>query len=395
MALRAALTLRHGSKAQPVRDLLPYGGGSPHVGVGFTWNNQSCWLEKKFGNGKLARLDLGAERFDGDEAEERLQALFELEKVSKGEAAGLWNALLVAQGESFAQPALQGAGRSSLQACLQQGLQGVTGTAEASAMLALVRRQLAQYQTAATGKTTGRLKQVQEESAQAQAQVAALAARKEALREDIHALEQIRRTLAESENPERRRQEEEKLLMLRQKRDQLRALADQEQLAQTQLHAAGQALQYAQAEQERRHTHRAEIARLEQALAEGQRTRSELERLAREADQALVQAQARLAAARSSTNRPVPCWLVLCCLLHWLRPGRVLRANVQRLSARRRPTQSWKKHRLACRSCAWMGLLCGVWPKPCRLCSRHRPICMRRPHALWRNWNPMLQERSG
>ncbi|MFT9360155.1 AAA family ATPase [Acetobacter okinawensis] len=297
MALRAALTLRHGSKAQPVRDLLPYGGGSPHVGVGFTWNNQSCWLEKKFGNGKLARLDLGAERFDGDEAEEQLQALFELEKVSKGEAAGLWNALLVAQGESFAQPALQGAGRSSLQACLQQGLQGVTGTAEASAMLALVRRQLAQYQTVATGKTTGRLKQVQEESAQAQAQVAALAARKEALREDIHALEQIRRTLAESENPERRRQEEEKLLMLRQKRDQLRALADQEQLAQTQLHAAGQALQYAQAEQERRQTHRAEIARLEQALAEGQRTQSELERLAREADQALVQAQARLAAA--------------------------------------------------------------------------------------------------
>lgn len=112
-ALRTALTLRHTSKAQPFKDLLPYGGGSPHIGVAFTWKGQSCWLEKKFGSSSLARLDLGAERFDGEEAEERLQALFELEKVSKSEAAGLWNALLVEQGESFAQPALQGAGRAS------------------------------------------------------------------------------------------------------------------------------------------------------------------------------------------------------------------------------------------------------------------------------------------
>lgn len=297
MALRAALTLRHGSKAQAMRDLLPYGGGSPHVGVGFTWNNQPCWLEKKFGNGRLARLDLGAERFDGEEAEEQLQALFELEKVSKGEAAGLWNALLVAQGESFTQPHLLGAGRTSLQACLQQGIQGVTGTAEASAMLALVRRQLAQYQTAATGKPTGRLRQVQEESAQAHAQVAALAARKEALREDMNGLEQTRRMLAKSENPELRRQEEEQLLVLRQKRDQLRGLVAQEQLAQTQLRAAEQNLEHAQAEQERRQTHRAERARLELALADGRLAQAEQARLAAEADQALAQAQARLATA--------------------------------------------------------------------------------------------------
>ena len=312
MALRAALTLRHSSRAHAMRDLLPYGGGSPHVGVGFTWNNQPCWLEKKFGNGRLARLDLGAERFDGEEAEERLQALFELEKVSKAEAAGLWNALLVAQGESFAQPPLLGAGRSSLQACLQQGIQGVTGTAEASAMLALVGKRLAQYQTA-TGKVTGRLRQVAEEGEQARAQVAMLAARKEALREDIHALEQTRRMLAESENPERRRQAEEKLVALRQTRDLLRGLALLEQAAQAQLSAAGQNVSYIQAEQERRHTRRADIARLEQALATGQSGHSQLARLAQDADQTLAGAQGRLAAASDLHQRARA---IVSCMMH-------------------------------------------------------------------------------
>lgn len=299
MALRAALTLRHSSTAQPVRSLSPYGGGSPHVGVAFTWNDQSCWLEKKFGKGKFARLDLGGERFDGEEAEERLQALFELEKVSKGEAAGLWNALLVAQGESFAQPPLLGAGRSSLQACLQQSLQGVTGTAEASAMLALVRRQLARYQTATTGKATGRLRELGEAGDHAQAQLASLMARKEVLREDINGLEQTRRMLAERDNPERRRQAEEELLALRRTRDQLRGLADQEQVAQTQLRAAEQNLQHVQAEQERRQTHRADIARLEQALAQTQHAQAEWTRLAQDANHQLVQAQGRLQAASS------------------------------------------------------------------------------------------------
>ncbi len=296
MALRAALTLRHSSKAQPVKDLFPYGGGSPHVGVAFQWKGQSCWLEKKFGNGKLARLDLGAERFDGDEAEERLQALFELEKTSKSEAAGLWNALLVAQGESFTQPPLLGGGRTSLQNCLQQSMEGVTGTAEAGAVLALVNRQLAQYQTA-TGKVTGRLRQVQEESEKARQQVAFLIDRRHALEEDIKALEQTRRMLRESESPERRRQAEEELAGLRQTRDQLRGLAAEEQVAQACLREADVKLQAIQAEQERRQAHKGEIARLEQHLAHAQAEQVDLAHRAQVADQNLVEAQSRLVAA--------------------------------------------------------------------------------------------------
>lgn len=291
MALRAALMLRYSSKAQPVKDLFPYGGGSPHVGVAFQWQGQSCWLEKKFGKGSMARLDLGPERFDGDEAEERLQSLFELEKVGKSEAAGLWNALLVQQGESFSQPPLLGAGRASLQNCLQETIQSVTGTAEASAMLALVSRQLAQYQTA-TGKVTGRLRQVQEESERAQAQVATLEARRHALQEDITALDQIRRTLSQSESPEWRRQAEEKLVALRQTRDQLRGLVAEEQVAQAQLRAADMRLQSIHAEQERRHAHRAEIARLEQALAHAQAGQADLTPQEQAATQHLAHAQA-------------------------------------------------------------------------------------------------------
>lgn len=163
-------------------------------------------------------------------------------------------------------------------------------------MLALVSKRLAQYQTA-TGKVSQRMRQVQEASEHAHALVATLVARREALHEDINGLEQTRRMLAESENPELRRQAEEKLVALRHKRDLLLGLAAQEQAAQAQLNATEQNLQHFQAEQERRQTRRADIARLEQALAETRLGQTELEHLAHDADQKLAQAQAGLGAA--------------------------------------------------------------------------------------------------
>ncbi|MGD7070639.1 AAA family ATPase [Acetobacter sp. AAB5] len=276
MALRAALTLRHGSKAQSVKDMQPYGGGAPHIGVGFEWSGKSCWLEKRFMKGAFARLDLGQERFDGDTAEERLNALLELEKNGKSEATGLWNALLVRQGESFAAPVLNNAGRSSIQNCLEQGIQEVTGIATAGAMLERVRARLGQLQTATTGKPTGRYKQLLEDQAKAAETLKSLHAKRAALEEDLVLLEQTRRMLREQENPERQKQEEQELHKLRAVRDRLRNLDAEEKAAQARKAAAVQQLQNIRDEEERRQEHRAECTRLEHLIAASEQDIAEL-----------------------------------------------------------------------------------------------------------------------
>ncbi|ARW11117.1 AAA family ATPase [Acetobacter ascendens] len=276
MALRAALTLRHGSKAQPVKEMQPYGGGAPHIGVGFEWSGKPCWLEKRFMKGAFARLDLGQERFDGDTAEERLNALLELEKNGKSEATGLWNALLVRQGESFVAPVLNNAGRSSIQNCLEQGVQEVTGIAAAGALLERVKARLGQLQTAATGKPTGRYKQLLDDQAKAAESLKHLHAKRTALEEDLVLLEQTRRMLREQENPERQKQEEQELHKLREERDRLRNLDAEEKAAQARKAAALQQFQNIRDEEERRKEYRAECTRLEQVIAASTQELAEL-----------------------------------------------------------------------------------------------------------------------
>lgn len=100
-ALRAALTLRHTSKTSVIKGFAPYGGGAPHVGVKFLWKGTTCALEKRFLTKSRARFSIGSEIFEGDQAEEKLRDLLGLTEAGKAEAAGLWNALLVGQGESF------------------------------------------------------------------------------------------------------------------------------------------------------------------------------------------------------------------------------------------------------------------------------------------------------
>ncbi|MFT9015257.1 MAG: GTP-binding protein [Acetobacter sp.] len=300
MALRAALMLRHSSRAQGVKDLLPYGGGAPHIGLAFQWRDRACWLEKRFWNKSLARLDLGAERFDGDEAEERLHALLELDRNGRGEASGLWNALLVRQGESFTQPDLAGAGHASVQACLEQTMQDATGAGAAGTLLARVRERLGQVQTA-TGRPTGRLRQIQEELERAGQELETLRARKAMLDEDLGFLEQARRMLREYQNPERRQQEDEALLALRQTHERLRALAVEEQALRATRQAVAEQARTAADEQAARREHAANLARLEHDM---QVHEQEAARLAAQAEAASAQhTQAQRLASQAERAR--------------------------------------------------------------------------------------------
>lgn len=269
-ALKAVLMVRSSSKAKPVKDLQPYGGGAPHVALSFTWKGMECHLEKQFLSKAFTRLILGPERFEGDQAEEALRALLGLEEASKGEAAGLWSALLVGQGESFVQPDLNQTGQDSLRGCLEQGVEQATGGAAASAVLSRVRERLYLLQTAKSAQPTGKYKHALEQEAQAQASLRDLENRRAALEEDLVALDQARRALREQEYPDRKAQDEAELLALRQQRDALRIADVEEQAARAALATATQTLNSIRDEQERRRERQAAHRRLEREAAEMQ-----------------------------------------------------------------------------------------------------------------------------
>ncbi|MFE8873035.1 GTP-binding protein [Acetobacter persici] len=269
-ALKAVLMVRSSSKAKPVKDLQPYGGGAPHVALSFTWKGMECHLEKQFLSKAFTRLILGPERFEGDQAEEALRALLGLEEASKGEAAGLWSALLVGQGESFVQPDLNQTGQDSLRGCLEQGVEQATGGAAASAVLSRVRERLYLLQTAKSAQPTGKYKHALEQEAQARASLRELENRRAALEEDLVALDQARRALREQEDPDRKAQDEAELLALRQQRDTLRIADAEEQAARAALATATQTLNSIRDEQERRRERQAAHRRLERESAEMQ-----------------------------------------------------------------------------------------------------------------------------
>lgn len=269
-ALKAVLMVRSSSKAKPVKDLQPYGGGAPHVAVSFTWKGMDCLLEKQFISKAFTRLMLGTERFEGDQAEEALRNLLGLEEASKGEAAGLWSALLVGQGESFAQPDLNQTGQDSLRSCLEHGVDHATGGAAASAVLSRVRDRLHLLQTAKSGQPTGKYKQALEQEAQAQACLQDLENRRAALEEDLAALDQARRALREQEDPERKAQDEAELLALRQLRDKLRVADAEEQAARAALATVTHTRNSICDEQERRQERRESQRKLEREAAEMQ-----------------------------------------------------------------------------------------------------------------------------
>lgn len=270
-ALRAAFMLRCSSKSQPVKDLESYGGSAPHIVLHFTWNGTACALEKRFKTKTCTRLSIGPNRYEGDEAEEQLRALLGLTEASKTDA-GLWNALLVGQGESFTLPTLNETGQASIRSCLAQGLEVATGGVAASVVLAKVKERLGQLQTAANNRPTGRYKQALEQEAQAQEKLATLQARKTRLEEDINALDLARRALRQHTNPEQRVKDEAALQALRTERDKVQQLEGEEKLARTTVALAKAKQESCEQEQNRRLENRAHQNHLSQQYATLQQT---------------------------------------------------------------------------------------------------------------------------
>ncbi|MBS0980709.1 AAA family ATPase [Acetobacter thailandicus] len=237
LALRAALMWRHSSGGEQIKSLASYGGSEPHIILRFMWGSVPCAFEKRFLKKKGARLLMGGEQYQGDEAEEKIRNLLGLnDLINKNSVAtGLWSALLVPQGESQYLPELTDAGYTSIRSCLDQGSGSVApaGGGKAALLLSRVREKLSPLLTEKKGEPTGGYKQALHKEAELTERFEQLKANRLRLADDLTALERDRRVLRDLENPERRAEAKSQLEQVRQERDRVSqfALKEKEVLA--------------------------------------------------------------------------------------------------------------------------------------------------------------------
>ena len=128
-ALQAAFFDRHGLTGKAIDEIVPFGteGSRPWVEVEFELDGTSYRLEKAFARNPAALLEGGAERWQGDTAEDRLRELLDFSRPGRGGASeehrGLAGLLWVEQGRAFAP---LGMNRDS-QAVLREAIEGEVG----------------------------------------------------------------------------------------------------------------------------------------------------------------------------------------------------------------------------------------------------------------------------
>lgn len=128
-ALQAAFFDRHGLTGKAIDEIVPFGteGSCPCVEVEFELDGTSYRLEKAFARNPAVALEGGAERWQGDAAEDRLRELLGFSRPGRGGASeehrGLAGLLWVEQGRAFAP---LGINRDS-QAVLREAIEGEVG----------------------------------------------------------------------------------------------------------------------------------------------------------------------------------------------------------------------------------------------------------------------------
>ena len=238
-ALRAAFMWRYNSTNRLIKELRPLAdqGAGPSVHVDFSINDIQCHLEKRFLSRAAMSLRVGEATFANADAEEKLHEIMGLESQGRGEACGIWNALWVAQGDSLKQPELTGRAGTSLTACLEGELGNITGGAEATRFLAMVRDERALLLDG-RGHPKGRYKTAITEEEAACAEITRLRERRRMLEDDIDSLAEQRRLLHHADDATRHEQETTDLAQARRERDRLHQHAARLKAAQAEVRLA-------------------------------------------------------------------------------------------------------------------------------------------------------------
>lgn len=196
LALRAALFERHGSKAQAVKDLVPYhvSGAAPRVELAFEIGNKTYQLTKTFLKKAMARLEApGGQRFEGAEAEAELKRLLGLDPSEKTstdkDSPAHFGVLLTPQTRSFHQPALASTTRHSMEAVIASEIAELGSQSEVEGVLATLRDEQGRL-VDGRGKPKGHYKDVETRLVEVEAEIGDLEQKRGLLKEDVAALNQ-------------------------------------------------------------------------------------------------------------------------------------------------------------------------------------------------------------
>jgi hypothetical protein len=233
-ALRAVLFEKHASKTDAIRGYQPrLGNTAPTLSLSFEQDGVLHSIEKRFLLRPSARLVSGGVAFEGDAAEERLATLLGVASASRGardaarQAATIWGALLVDQGESFGQATLGDQARTTLSECLESELGAASGGAAIGRLLKTVQAQLGE-RLDGRGNPRDRYKAAMHERDSAEQEIASLQERRRLLQDDLAALVEARRALARDADPALDRQARASLDEARRHREALLGQRDRQ-----------------------------------------------------------------------------------------------------------------------------------------------------------------------
>ncbi len=273
-AIKAVLFERHSAKTSVAKRMLHHRNAtSPWVRLGFEVADGLHHIEKRFMHREpYARLTLpDGSRFEGDIAEERLQALLGFGPAGKqgatADSIGLWGAMWVEQQAAMEQPTLPDIGRATLHACLEAEL-GTLASDNRSGMLSRQVKAELSGLLDGYGKPKARFKEVAEQKAAGDIELQQLRGKRTTLEGTIDELARLRRVLAQTSDANVEAQLTIDLLDARTRRDVVLRHMDVLRQAVTALQLAERHQADAADETRRRATGAGDLALAEHALTE-------------------------------------------------------------------------------------------------------------------------------
>ncbi|MGI4959068.1 MAG: AAA family ATPase [Janthinobacterium lividum] len=291
-ALRAVLFDRHGSRTEAIRGYQNHRGNTaPSVALEFEHEGGAHRIEKRFLSRPSARLMSDGAAYEGDAAEERLARLLGVSVVSRAakdaaQTASIWGALLVAQGESFAQARLGEGARTTLSECLEAELGSVSGGAVIGRLLKQLQAPIAALLDG-HGKPRDRYKNAIADRDAAIAAISLLQDRRRVLEDDLAAVLTARRELAREEDPAVSERAAEALAVARRHRDAVLGTRARLEQGEAAVGLAMSAHAEAVAEQDRRVLRAARLSETGRALVALAKDESEARARAQAAQAAL------------------------------------------------------------------------------------------------------------
>ena len=314
-ALQAVFFDRHGLTGKTMEEILPFRskGLRPRIEVDFELEGTRYRLEKAFAQNPAASLEGGPDRWQGDDAEDRLRELLGFSQPGRGAAKeehrGLAGLLWVEQGRAFAPLEMNQDSQTVLREAIEGEVGQVLGGERGRRLLDTVEARAGEYFTP-TGRErdalTGSRKRVEEFEAGREERRTAL----QAYEREVNRLADLRRRVDRYEREGSLAAARTEAELAEEAVGRLREVEAQVETARARMEEARALAEAAQNERNRRAELAADVAAAAEDIQDAVTASEALERERGEMERALAAAEQRLADANDAHETAEAAWHV-------------------------------------------------------------------------------------